>query len=338
MSGSTITFPVASEFARKLSPRTAAALAPATTPTTRVESCYDVLDLCRACGIDDFTDGIYDVADESRAAYLAAQQRQANYLLDQVDCKFGTRILDIGCGYGRILKTAGDRGAEAMGITISPRQVTEDRRRGLSVYLCNYRDLFRSGAYDGWEHAFDGIVANGSLEHFVQVEDAATGRADDMYAEFFEICRRLLRPGGKMATTAIHARRVGQVNPHDLLRGPAAWPKGSETYHAANLHRSFGGWYPEPGQLESVSGGLFKLTAAVDGTEDYLRTSEYWVSQIRRSLVLSPKAWAAAAAAMTRQPRAAWRMLHCLLVDQSWNYQFRDPAPAQLWRHTWQAV
>lgn len=303
-----------------------------------VKTCYDVLDLCRGCGISDFTDGKYYDDRNTRGAYLAAQRRQAEYLLDQIECDLESRILDIGCGYGRVLAAATCRGAEATGLTISPPQVAAGLDNGLDVRLCNYRELPHRAQMDDWEHAFDGIVANGSLEHFVQAEDAAAGRADEIYAEFFEICRRLLRPGGKLATTAIHARRVGQVNPCDLLDGPDRWPKGSETYHAANLHRSFGGWYPEPGQLVRCASGYFELTAAEDGTHDYLLTSEYWMRRIRRSLLLNPGSWPRALATFRRQPRETLQMLRCLLVDQSWTYQFRNPAPAQLWRHTWTAI
>ncbi|MCC6494235.1 MAG: class I SAM-dependent methyltransferase [Pirellulales bacterium] len=306
--------------------------------TTTVTRCYEVLDLCRGCGITDFTDGKFFEQRNDRKGYLAAQQRQAEYLLDQVDCHAGARLLDIGCGYGRILLAAARRGATATGITISPPQVADDLQRGLDVYLVNYRELFASGRFSDWEHAFDAIIANGSLEHFVQCEDAANGLADEMYSEFFEICRRLLRFGGKLATTAIHARQVGQINPADLLAGPQRWPKGSLNYHAANLHRSFGGWFPEPGQLERCAAGRFKLTAAEDGTHDYHLTSEHWIRQIKRALALDPRSWPLAAATFLRQPRATWQMLRCLLWDESWNYQFREPAPAQLWRHTWQAL
>jgi cyclopropane fatty-acyl-phospholipid synthase-like methyltransferase len=322
----------------RLAPR--AAHKPAAAPA--VVACYDVLDLCRGCGITDFTDGKYIDGRRGRRAYLAAQRRQADYLLDQIGCDLDSRILDIGCGYGRIVEMATARGAEATGITISPPQVQAGRRSGLDVQLCNYREIFTSGRRDSWEHAFDGIIANGSLEHFVQAEDAAAGRADDMYAEFFAICRRLLKPGGKLATTAIHARRVGQVNPADMLGDPARWPRGSETYHAANLHRSFGGWYPEPGQLQDAAHGEFHLATAEDGTHDYLLTSEFWMRRIKRSLALDPRSWPLAVRTFRRQPRACRDMLRCLLADESWTYQFRPqndrPSPAQLWRHTWIAV
>lgn len=305
-------------------------------PTVR--SCYDVLSLCPRLGIDDFTDGMYVDERNDPQAYLAAQERQAEYLLDQVCCRSGSRLLDVGCGYGRILAAAELREAEAVGITISPQQLRANLRRGLDVQLRNYRNLLSGSDADPWHGRFDCIIANGSLEHFVQAEDAAAGRDDAIYTEMFEIFRGLLRPGGRLATTAIHCLDRGQVDPHELVKSPEAFPRGSELYHAANLHRSFGGWFPYPGQLERCAAGKFELVAAEEGTHDYSQTSEYWIRQIKRALCSSPGAWVAAAKSFANYPKATYRMLRCLLVDQSWNYQFRDPAPTQLWRQTWAAV
>ncbi|RIK84706.1 MAG: hypothetical protein DCC67_04680 [Planctomycetota bacterium] len=318
--------------------RVAPSAARRSTTAPAVRRCYDVLDLCRGCGITDFTDGKYADDRNDRQAYLAAQRRQAEYLLDQVDCRADSRVLDVGCGYGRILRAAAERGARATGITIAPPQLAAGRAAGLDVHLVNYRDLFFDVRFTSWQHAFTGVIANGSLEHFVQCEDAALGLADHVYAEFFDICRRLLRPGGRLATTAIHARRIGQVNPADLTAGPGRWPRGTLNYHAANLHRSFGGWFPEPGQLERCAAGRFELIAAEDGTHDYYLTSEFWMRQIKRSLALNPRSWPLAIRTFARRPVATWHMLRCLLWDESWNYQFRDPPPAQLWRHTWAVV
>jgi cyclopropane fatty-acyl-phospholipid synthase-like methyltransferase len=325
------------------------ATAPATNRDTApvVRACYDLLTVVPACGLTDLTDGKYVDDRNDWASYLAAQERQTEYLLDQVRCGPGTRLLDIGCGYGRILEHAERRGARAIGITISPPQVADGRARGLDVRELNYRNIFCEwnpplapsckGVECGWEHAFDAIVANGSLEHFVQVSDAAAGRADEIYEELFAICRRLLVDGGRFVTTAIHCREVGQFDAAKIARGHRANPRGSDAYQFAMLVDLFGGWYPEPGQLERCARPHFELIEEENGTHDYHLTSEYWLRQFKRSLAFSPWVWRSIARQLWLRPRAAWQMLRLQLVDQSWAWQFRPPAPMRLLRQTWEA-
>src|SRR5436305_12404422 len=91
-------------------------------PTAQtVVACYSVYDhFFPALGFTDLTDGMYE-GDPERP-YEAAQARQAEVLLDRAAVGPGTRLLDLGCGYGRILKAAAARGAAAVGITVSPPQ------------------------------------------------------------------------------------------------------------------------------------------------------------------------------------------------------------------------
>jgi cyclopropane fatty-acyl-phospholipid synthase-like methyltransferase len=312
-----------------------------------VRACYDLLTVVPACGLTDLTDGKYldDVND--RVAYLAAQERQAEYLLDQVHCGEGTRLLDIGCGYGRILEQAARRGARPIGITISPPQVAADRDRGLDVRELNYRHIFcdsnppltppYQGGESTWERAFDAIVANGSLEHFVQLGDALAGRGDEVYEEMFAICRRLLVDGGRFVTTAIHFHQVGQFDPVEIARGHQVHPRGSDRYQYAMLVELFGGWYPEPGQLARCAEPYFELIEEEDGTHDYHLTSEHWQRRFFRSLAYNPRVWWALARQFRKRPRAALAMFKLQVFAQSWPWQFRPPAPMRLLRQTWVA-
>ncbi|HEX2473556.1 MAG TPA: class I SAM-dependent methyltransferase [Lacipirellulaceae bacterium] len=319
-----------------------------TSPTVRL--CYDLLDIAPLCGVSDLTDGKYLDDCNDRSAYLAAQERQAEYLLDQALCERGTRLLDIGCGYGRILEQATRRSARAVGITISPLQAERCRARGLNVCELNYRNIFvlertnprLAPPYEGgefrWEHAFDAIIANGSLEHFAQAADAAAGRTDEIYEEMFAICRRLLVAGGRLVTTAIHFRDVDQFDPTEILRGSLAHPRGSAKFQYATLVETFGGWYPEPGQLERCADPYFELVEEDDGTHDYHLTSEYWLRQLKRSLVTRPNVWLAVLGKWRTHPRATWLMLRSHLWDKAWYWQFRPPAPMRLLRQTWLAT
>ncbi|HEX4412685.1 MAG TPA: class I SAM-dependent methyltransferase [Lacipirellulaceae bacterium] len=325
----------------------------ATAPVTErdtasaVRTCYDLLTVVPACGLTDFTDGKYVDDRNDRAAYVAAQERQAEYLLDQVRCGTGTRLLDIGCGYGRILEHAVRRGSRPVGLSISPPQVAADRARGLDVRELNYRHIFcelspplappYKGGGNCWEHAFDAIVANGSLEHFVQLTDAVAGRTNEIYEEMFSICHRLLVDGGRFVTTAIHFRDVDQFDPAEIARRHRAHRRGSDNYQYAMLVELFGGWYPEPGQLARCAGPYFELVEEEDGTHDYYLTSEHWQRRFFRSLTYHPRVWWALGRQLMQHPRAACEMFKLQVFAQSWPWQFRPPAPMRLIRQTWVA-
>jgi cyclopropane fatty-acyl-phospholipid synthase-like methyltransferase len=182
-------------------------------------------------------------------------------------------------------------------------------------------------------------VANGSLEHFAQLDDALHDRVDSMYQELFAICRRLLVPGKRFVTTAIHFREPRQFHAENIARGPQAWSVGSDNYQFAMVQQNFGGWYPEPRQLERCALPHFRLVHAEDGTDDYRRTSEFWLRQLRKALITRPRVWTQLWSMWRRQPKALRGMMRCLLWDQSWMWQFRgQPAPMVLLRQTWEAV
>ena len=298
-----------------------------------VTNCYDVLDATLVGGISDLTDGKYNGKEDTD--YLEAQENQANYLLDEIKCKKGSRILDVGCGNGRILKTAEARGAEAIGITISKQQVKHNREEGLNVELMNYRDLPSS-----WDGTFDGIIANGSIEHFVQPHEVLEGKLDELYTEMFEIFARLLKPKGRVATTVIHQNLKIDPKPEELMKGSRAHKKGTEWYHCAKLAEDFGGWYPIDDQFEKLAKDTFKLVKREDGTEDYHWTSEHWLKVLRRKLYTSPKMWVTLLWKFIKHPKAATSMVNNLLIQQTWMWQFRKrddgTTPMILYRDTWQ--
>jgi cyclopropane fatty-acyl-phospholipid synthase-like methyltransferase len=298
-----------------------------------VRRCYALFDrFFPACGLLDYTEGLYH--GDSRTPYEQAQRNQLNYVLDQVRCTARTRFLEIGCGNGTLLELARERGAEPIGITICKEQVARCRRRGLDVRLINYLDLD-----DAWAHQFDAVVANGPIEHFVQPADAAAGRADSIYREFFEICRRAIDPNSssrRLVTTTIHFVRTPV--PCDLLRSPLAFPRGSDNFHWAMLARSFGGWYPVRGQFERCAAGLFENIHTTDGTYDYHLTSEEWLRRMQAVLSTTKglKLLAGALPYAVCHPVQFTTMLTCMLSSQSWNWQFRGPdPPTRLIRQTW---
>ncbi|MEZ5275562.1 MAG: class I SAM-dependent methyltransferase [Opitutaceae bacterium] len=301
-----------------------------------VVTCYDFFDrLFPECGIDDFTEGIY--CGDPSLPYEEAQRNQHDWLLDRAECVAGTVLLDIGCGSGSLLEHARERGCGAVGINVSPRQVVRCRKRGLDVRLLDYRSIGQE-----WNDQFDAIIANGSVEHFVQPRDVLEDRADTIYEEMFRLCRRLLDPASmsrRLVTTIIHFDRF-VPDPRELLRSPFNFDWGSDLFHAALLEKTMGGYYPVEGQLERCAQPFFDLISQEDGTEDYRRTSEEWLARVRRNLLSFSRGWGIwrdLLPFVVRHPSQSLLSL-LLLSSESWQWQFRGKRPpTKLLRQTWRA-
>ncbi|MEQ8789538.1 MAG: class I SAM-dependent methyltransferase [Pirellulaceae bacterium] len=301
-------------------------------PTELVQLCYTLVHAAEAVGIRDLADGEYLPTDTTLEAGI---ERQLNDLLDQVGCnRPGFRLLEIGCGYGHLLRLARDRGAQAVGVNISPEQVRYCNRQGSQVYCCTYRDLLDEAS---WHGQFDGVIANGSLEHWVQPEDVQAGRMDAIYRESFAIADKMLdphAPDARYITTAIHVKR--EVKPEYLLTPWRRQPRGSDRRHFSLLHHWMGGWYPVAGQLEQCARPHFTLEREVDGTLGYKIANDYRMARMMRGWWTNPKMVWRIARALVRHPSVTSTMLECYFIEKSWDWQFwGDDPPMKLLRHTW---
>ena len=101
----------------------------------------------------------------------------------------GSRVCDIGCGYGSAARILAERGAHATGITISAAQYAiASRQRG-----SDHNPSFVLGdwlANDFASESFDAAIAIESSEHMPDK------------AGFFTEAHRVLRPGGRLVVCA----------------------------------------------------------------------------------------------------------------------------------------
>ncbi len=301
---------------------------------TVVTNLYAVTGITVLAGIEDYTEGIYH--GDPSVDFARAKRNQHEYLLDEVKAKQGFRLLEVGCGLGTLLEAARERGARAVGITISPQQHKTCREKGLDVYSANYRHLPAA-----WRGQFDGIIANGSLEHFCQPEDALVGKQEAIYTEMFRIFANLLDPHSPyqtLVTTAIHFRG-SPIAARKFLTHPLRQLFDHEGMYASILHRGYGGYYPAPGQLQRCAVGSFRLLKERDGTEDYRITSEYWCTRYRQSLIGNQRFQLELIRHFLKHPlHTTWVVLSFIGL-KAWAWQFRGLcSPARLCRHTWQRV
>jgi len=70
-----------------------------------------------------------------------AQQDKHDYILDAIHFQSGSQVLDIGCGWGPILKAVKERGGQAIGLTLSTKQAETCTRGGLEAYVKDWKEI-----------------------------------------------------------------------------------------------------------------------------------------------------------------------------------------------------
>lgn len=133
-----------------------------------------------------------DSAVEGADDLETAQLRKIDAMLDLAGVGAGTRLLEIGSGWGALAIRAGQRRARVTSITLSAEQAQLARQR---VEAAGLTDLVEIRVQDYREVAgsFDAIVSVEMIE--------AVGEA--YWPEYFETLDRLLAPGGAVGIQAI---------------------------------------------------------------------------------------------------------------------------------------
>ena len=121
-----------------------------------------------------------------------AQLRKIDGILDYAEVGPGTRLLEIGTGWGALAIRAAQRGAQVTTVTISAEQLAFATARVAEAGLSERVDL-RLQDYREVEGEFDAIVSVEMIE--------AVGEA--YWPTYFATIDRLLAPGGKVSIQAI---------------------------------------------------------------------------------------------------------------------------------------
>ncbi len=185
---------------------------------------------------------------------LPAQHRKIDRLLDRAGVGAGTRVLEIGTGWGELAIRAAARGATVHTVTLSSEQLALARERvaaaGLSdrvsIELCDYREV--RGEYDA-------VVSVEMIE--------AVGH--EYWPTYFRTVDRLLAPGGRAAIQAI-------LMPHDRMLAT----RGSFTW--INKYIFPGGFLPSATVIDEVTARhtSLRVTDRLAFGPDYAETLRRW--------------------------------------------------------------
>jgi cyclopropane-fatty-acyl-phospholipid synthase len=161
----------------------------------------------------------------------AAQARKIDRLLDACGVGAGTRLLEIGTGWGELALRAAARGATVHSVTLSEEQLSLARGRveragfaeQVTIELCDYRAV--TGEYDA-------VVSVEMIE--------AVGEA--FWPAYFGTIDRVLAPGGSVGIQAI-------TMPHDRMLA------SRQTYTWMHKYVFPGGLLPSVEAVHTAVGG-----------------------------------------------------------------------------------
>jgi len=90
---------------------------------------------------------------EPLLGFEEARERLYRIFLEKLDQLGVTQVLDIGCGSGRFMELARERGIEVVGIDVSGKMVESARAKGLSCWQMELREL--EGEFEAAVAIFD---------------------------------------------------------------------------------------------------------------------------------------------------------------------------------------
>jgi cyclopropane-fatty-acyl-phospholipid synthase len=190
-----------------------------------------------------------------------AQWRKVQRLLDHTDVRSGSRVLEIGTGWGELAIQAARRGALVHSITLSTGQKELAERRiadaGLSdqvtVELLDYRDLVRAGSPHAG--AYDVVLSVEMIE--------AVGY--DFWDEYFRTLDAVLVPGGVVGIQAITMR-------HDRMLATR------NTYTWINKYIFPGGFLPSVDVIDQITRERtsLRITDRLSFGRHYAETLRQW--------------------------------------------------------------
>jgi cyclopropane-fatty-acyl-phospholipid synthase len=140
---------------------------------------------------------------ESSDELATAQRRKVDRLLDASHVRAGSRVLEIGTGWGELAIRAARRGAEVTSITNSHEQATLARQRIAQAGLTDRATVLLQD-YRATTGRYDAVVSVEMIE--------AVGM--NYWPEYFQTIDRALVPGGRAGLQAI-------LQPDDLMRATA---------------------------------------------------------------------------------------------------------------------
>lgn len=130
---------------------------------------------------------------DPNATLEEAQENKYRLVFEKLRLKEGDRLLDVGCGWGGMVRYAARRGVRTVGATLSAEQAAWAQQKIRDEGLSELAEVRHSDYRDVLETGFDAVSSIGMTEH--------VGVAN--YPAYFGFLTSKLRPGGLLLNHCI---------------------------------------------------------------------------------------------------------------------------------------
>ncbi len=191
-----------------------------------------------------------------------AQERKLKFHLDAIRADRAESVLDIGCGWGAILRRLAEdhRVQRSVGLTLSEEQAAFIRSRGYPGVEVRTENWLHYEPGTG----FDGIISIGAFEHFAGPEDSSAEKIR-LYRDFFTRCRGWLNKDGVLSLQTIAYANMSRENASRFIQ--------QEIFPEADL--------PTLAEITAAAEGIFEIQSVINGRLDYAWTCEEWARRLR---------------------------------------------------------
>lgn len=241
-----------------------------------VGEAYDFIEPLQLLAIGDFPDitaAFYN--GNYKKTFAQAQEDKHEWILSGLEFKAGEKILDIGCGWGPMLKEIKERGGKGIGLTVSRKQADYCANKGLTTLLQDWKEVTSKNF-----EKFDGVVSLGAFEHFCSPEEYTAGRQKQIYNDFFKFCYNYLNDSGRLfLQTMTWGEKV--FRPEELnLQAQLNSPK-----RIVSVLLSLSSWFPpiSKDQIIETASPYLRLVNSNNGRMDYVQTFKDWYQLLEKA-------------------------------------------------------
>jgi cyclopropane-fatty-acyl-phospholipid synthase len=205
-------------------------------------------------------------------ALVEAQQRKIEWHLRHSGADRASTTLDIGCGWGAVLRAAARTRAEGapplargVGLTLSDAQADLARSLAARDGISPIEIRIESWADHQPAEPYGAIVSIGAFEHFTKPDDDSPAKIE-IYRDFFTRCRDWLAPDARMTLQSIAYGDNATAGSPGLARMHEIFPDSD---------------LPRLPEIMAATQGLFEIERLRNDRVDYARTCEIWATNLR---------------------------------------------------------